>query len=281
MTISTTTSSVTYQGNGATLVWSFPFVADSPSDLDVYYTDSTGTTVLLGPTQYTVFINPTPIGGLWGIGGTVTYPNSGTPPVPIQPGTYISIVRSVPYEQNVSINNQGAFYPQAVEQALDILELQIQQLETGLAYCVRAPVTDLVPLNELPSASARANGYLAFDSTGQPIITTAPSGGGGSGMPSGTPRRVSTTGTATINVLTSDSWNGVSVYQSGTPVTTIQLPSSQGPYPVFDASGNAGTYPITILPPSGQTINGLSQYIMAFNYQSVVLYLDGVSVVVA
>lgn len=64
-------------------------------------------------------------------------------------------------------------------------------------------------------------------------------------------------------------------------MTTVQLPAGNGPYPVFDGSGNAGTYPITILPPAGKTINGLAQYILAFNYQSAVFYIDASSVLVA
>ena len=275
MTVSTTTSTVTYQGNGATTVFTFPFIGVMASDLIITYTDANGVASILNPVQYSVVINPVPVGGLWGIGGSVTYPLSGTP---IQPGTLISITRDVPYTQDVSIANQGAFYPQAVEQGLDVLELQIQQIETGLDHTLRTPVTDLLPLNELPPAKARANGYLSFDDNGQPIIVSEVS------PPEPTiyanPRRVSTTGTSTINMIPGDSWAGISIYQSGTPQTTVQLPAFGGPYNVFDASGNAGSFPITVLPPAGQTINGLSQYILAFGYQSATFYLDGVSVLV-
>lgn len=277
MTVSTTTSTVTYQGNGATTVFTFPFIGVKSSDLTVIYTDSTGISTTLNPVQYSVVINPVPVGGLWGIGGSVTYPIAGTP---IQPGTTISIIRDVPYTQDVSIANQGAFYPQAVEQGLDVLELQIQQLETGLEHTLRTPLTDLAPLNELPSYKDRANGYLAFDSNGQPIITSDDSPIPPVQPQYGNPRRVAVSGISTVNMLPGDSWTGISLYQSGTPQTTVQLPAFGGPYSVFDASGNSGSYPITVLPPSGQLINGLAQYIIAFNYQSATFYLDGVSVLV-
>jgi hypothetical protein len=279
MTVATTTSTVTYPGNGATTIFSFPFIADSANDIVVSYTNSAGVVSVLNPVTYTLIINNPPTGNLWGIGGSVTYPITGSPVVPIVVGTFLSITRAVPYTQDVSIGNQGAFYPQVVEQGLDVLELQIQQLNTDYSYTLRTPVTDEFPPNVLPSAVLRANGILGFDANGQPIITTVPVSGGTGGT-SGTPRRISTTGTATLSVLTTDSFAGVSIYQSSTPVTSIQLPTGSGPYPVFDGSGNAGTYPIVVLPPAGKTINGQTQYIMAFNYQSCTFVNDGLNVLV-
>lgn len=126
MTISTTTFFITYTGNGSTTAFTFPFVPDAAAYLVVYLTNlSTGVVTILDPSTYTVVINAPPTGGLWGIGGTVTYPNIGSP---LTSSYSITIQRAVPYEQLISISNQGAFYPQAVEQALDILEMQIQQL---------------------------------------------------------------------------------------------------------------------------------------------------------
>lgn len=277
MTVSTTTTAVTQQGNGSTTVWTFPFIGVSSADLIVSVTSGGVTTILLS-TQYSVLINAVPVGGLWGIGGSVTYPLSGTP---LAAGSSITIDRAVPFIQTISISNQGAFYPQAVEQALDLLELQIQQLNTDYLFTMKFPATDGTPPNTLPPAAARANGYLTFDSTGQPVVTPfMGSGGGGGGATFANPRKISTTGTSTSNILTSDSFGGVSIYQSSTPVTTIQLPATEGPYPVFDAGGNAGTFPITILPPAGKTINGQTSYILAFNYQSASFYIDVSQVVV-
>lgn len=133
MTISTTTSTITIAGNASTTVFSFPFVADSPSTMEVLYTDASGNTSTLSPSLYTLFINAPATGQLWGIGGTVTYPNTGSPPVPIAVGTFLTITRIVPLTQTVSISNQGAFYPQAVEQALDLLELQLQQVDESVS----------------------------------------------------------------------------------------------------------------------------------------------------
>ncbi len=129
MTISTTTSSVTYIGNDATTVFTFSFVGASTSDIEVVYTDEDGDETTLNPSVYTLAFNAVSPGALWAVGGSVTYPLSGSP---ISVGTSITITRDVPYTQTVSIGNQGAFYPQAVEQALDLLDMQIQQLNTRL-----------------------------------------------------------------------------------------------------------------------------------------------------
>jgi len=239
---------------------------------------STGVITTLGPTQYSVVLNNPPTGGLWGIGGAVTYPLSGSP---IQIGTNIAITRDVPYEQNISISNQGSFYPQAVEQALDILELQIQQLATDQEYSLQVPVTDLIPPNVLPSAAARAGGTLSFDSTGQPVITFPGSGNIPTPGQFANPRRIAVSGTNTTNILVGDSFAGVSISQASPSTTTLQLPATEGPWPIFDASGNAGTYPITVLPSSGKTINGQTSYILAFNYQSITVYFDGTQFLVA
>lgn len=281
MTISTTTSTITFAGDGSTTVFSFPFVGDSAATLQVFYTDSLGNITQLLSSQYTLFLNPAPSGGLWGIGGTVTYPNTGSPPTPITAGTFLTITRDVPFIQTVSINNQGAFYPQVVEQGMDLLELQIQQLNTDLAYTIKTPTVDLFPPQTLPAASQRANGYLAFNSSGQPIVLF---GNVPQPLPlvGATTRKVSISTPTTINLSSADNFGGISIYQTGGAVATVQIPTGlQGPFPVFDGSVNASTFPITVLPPAGLTIQGQSNYILAFNGQSATFYTDGSQILIS
>lgn len=278
MTISTTTSKVTHAGNGATTVFSFPFVGVSQDDLVVTYTNASGISTILNPSLYTVAINAVPVGGLWGVGGFVTYPNTGAPPVAIALGTTLTIERDVPYEQTVSIGNQGAFYPQAVEQGLDLLELQIQQLRTELLYAFKAPSTDATPPVDLPSANIRANGFFTFDSNGQPTVTFA-SGSGPDPSSFGNPRKVIVSGTNTVTLTTADSWAGVSIYQAASSNTTVQLPSTGGPYPIFDGGLTATADPITVLPASG-TILGAANFVLRYNGSSATFYLDGTTVLV-
>lgn len=158
MTISTTSTTVTYIGNGATTVFTFPFVGDDPSDITVVYTDAADNQTTLGTSTYSITFNPIPVGGLWAVGGSVHYPLIG---LPISTGTFLTITRTLPLTQEVTISNQGAFYPQAVEQALDILEMQIQQ------------VSDSVNENTFPPLLSRENKAFYFDSAGLPIASVA------------------------------------------------------------------------------------------------------------
>src|SRR5690348_8898012 len=100
MTISTTAASQIFIGDGLTTTFSFSFVADQASDIVVKFTDLEGIIHTLSPGQYSITINPVPVGGLWGIGGSVTYPLSGSP---IQAGEQLAVIRQVPYTQDISV----------------------------------------------------------------------------------------------------------------------------------------------------------------------------------
>lgn len=277
MTISTTTPQVTYIGNNATTGWTFSFVGVTAADLQVVVTDLTsGNQTLLNPVLYSVAINPASPGQIWGIGGTVTYPLSGSP---LTTGSSISIIRMVPYTQTISLTNQGALFPQSVETGLDLLELQIQQLALEVLYSIKVPTSDVNPPAVLPAAGARANGYLGFDVNGDPTIffTTLVPINPGTFV---TPRRILCTGTTTQNLTSMDSFRGVAIYQTGPATTTVQLPTGYGPFPIFDAGLNATSYPITILPPGGLLINGQASYKLIYNGQSVTLYNDGTQILI-
>ena len=123
--ISTTPSSVIVYGNGSSYSFNFPFVGVSSSNIQVSYTDTLGNQTVLSPTSYTVTFNSPSSGQIWGIGGTITYPLTGSP---IANTTYLTISRVLPLVQNTSISNQGNFYPSAVEAAIDTLCMEIQQV---------------------------------------------------------------------------------------------------------------------------------------------------------
>jgi hypothetical protein len=167
-TITTTSSSVTAGGNGSTTVFSFPFVGVQASDISVTYTDANGNVTVLLPTQYTLFLNPALPGSVWGIGGSVTYPLLGSP---ITTGTTLTITRVVPYQQTVS-SNQGQLFPVAVEQALDLLEMQIQQINFIAGRAIVIPANDTcTALLPLPPAAQRTNELVGFGSNPcQPIL---------------------------------------------------------------------------------------------------------------
>ncbi|AIY40195.1 Phage tail fiber [Collimonas arenae] len=162
MTVSTTTNSVTAQGNGLTNTFSFNFPVPLVSDLVVTYVDSVGNATVLTTAQYSV----TGIGQ--STGGAVTYPLSGSP---IATGTSLIIKRQVPLQQLTSLVNQSGYYPDVVEGALDNLEMQIQQIagSTTLSRALTFPIQDINPTTVLPQASLRANNLLSFDGNGNPI----------------------------------------------------------------------------------------------------------------
>ena len=153
MTLSTTASSVTYQGNGATTSFPFSFLVPSAADLVVSLTDTTQSPAVLttlGSSQFTVsgFGNSN--------GGAVIYPVSGTP-LPV--GISVSLRRVVAYVQNTSIVNQGGFYPDVIEAALDMLTMQAQQLAEGLSRAVQVPVgSGIDPNSYLATAQSAATG---------------------------------------------------------------------------------------------------------------------------
>lgn len=125
MTVSTLASQVIVAGNGNTVLFQFPFVTDQASDITVSYIDSNGDQTVLTSTQYTITLNAPAVNQLWPVGGTILYPNIGSP---IAIGTSLLIQRNIPFLQDTSIRNQGNFYAQVTEQGLDLIAMQLQQL---------------------------------------------------------------------------------------------------------------------------------------------------------
>ncbi|MGA2937290.1 MAG: hypothetical protein ABSF52_09360 [Syntrophobacteraceae bacterium] len=125
--LTTTQSTVTYLGNGATTQFAYNFLVPAQSQMVVTLTNnnvSPAVVTTLSTSQYSV----SGIGNA--TGGIVTYTVSGSP---LASGWSITIQRVVPYQQNTSLTNQGAFYPQVVEAALDYLTMQCQQLAAQIA----------------------------------------------------------------------------------------------------------------------------------------------------
>lgn len=122
MTVSTTASSTTVEGNGITTSFAYAFIIPTAASAVITLINNTvdpATSTQLSSSQYSItgLANPA--------GGTVTYPLTGSP---IAEGYALTIARVVPLQQLVSIANQGGFFPEAIEAALDNLEMQIQQI---------------------------------------------------------------------------------------------------------------------------------------------------------
>ena len=160
MTVSSTSSRVVGVGDGSNTVWPFPFKVLAAADLVVVYTDATGTDTTLSPIVY----------GTTGfgvdLGGTVTYPLSGSP---IASGTKLTIYRNLAATQPSAISNQGTMWPSVIEAALDRLAMIAQGFLDTASRALKISPTDSGTLNPLPNATQRANAFLAVDAAGQPM----------------------------------------------------------------------------------------------------------------
>lgn len=179
-TILSSANKIIVPGNGVQTVFSFPFVGVAVSDITVTYTDALGNQTVLaqgpGSTQYQVALNSAG-SSLWGVGGTVTYNPSGTP---IASGTTLTILRALPFQQTVSLQNQASFgqYATATEQAIDQLAMQIQQLNEAIGRGFTANVANSAPPVQLPPAAQVASLGACFDASGLDLIacSLAPAG---------------------------------------------------------------------------------------------------------
>jgi hypothetical protein len=180
MTISTTQNKAILAGDGVTTSFPFSFSVRSAADLQVIYTDASGNVTTLASNLYSVALNAIPAGQLYGAGGTVTYPLASSP---IATGTNLTILRSVSLVQTSSLINQGGYFPQVVEQALDVLTMAQQQLQESIGRSLTIPVSSTAA-TALPTPVA--NMVLGWNATGTAIVNIAapagavalPAGGG-------------------------------------------------------------------------------------------------------
>lgn len=248
MTISVQTSAVKAQGDGVTSVFSYNFVPDNPAFVDVYYTDANNNVTLLQNTQYNITINATPSNGLWGIGGTVTYPLSGSP---IASGTFLTIIRSVPYTQTTSISNQGTIYPEAIEAALDTLCLEIQQVVYELSRALLVPLgSDLTPEQYVQYLASLVMQGTIIPPTGNIIQTTA---------------STYVVQTTDFSVLCNAASNAIAITLPNPAAPTGRLLQ----FKKTDATANAVSFV--------GTVDGITNYSLNFQNQAVTLQSNGTS----
>jgi len=173
MTVTTATRRVVFTGNGATTEFDYSFRIYQASHVVVKtYEIATNTFTTLTDSQYEI----TGI-GYTDIGGTVTYPLTGSP---LAATHKIYIERVVPYTQEQAISNQAGYRPETVERSLDLLTMQIQQTAEGYENrALRIPTTEL-SIPEIPFSASRANKLLGFDADGNILLYNEASVGAGS-----------------------------------------------------------------------------------------------------
>lgn len=134
MTVETPSNTAVHRGNGIATTFPFEFTIPDASFAEVSIQDfATGNILqVLTPGSYLL----TGVG--WGTtGGNVEYPLSGDP---LDDTVNIILQRIVPYTQGLDLQNQGGFYPESMENQLDLLEMQIQQLAEQVGRTTQAPI---------------------------------------------------------------------------------------------------------------------------------------------
>lgn len=158
MTVQTTTNIAVLSGNGSTTIFPFSFKVLNEDHLTVQRRDAT--TLVVNKTytsgEYTV-------AGIGEDAGSITI--SGTP---VAAGQQVVITRTVPYTQDADIVNQGGFYPETVEEQLDLMVMQTQQVTEQIDRAVKVLPGEGEVF--LPSVESRKSRFLAFDeTTGEPL----------------------------------------------------------------------------------------------------------------
>lgn len=163
MTISSTLRKAgPYIGSGAASTFPFSFKVFTKSDLKVVRLQvATSTeTVLALTTNYTAVLNPdqnsNPGGSITLVGGNLAAGNN------------LVITSNVLPLQETDLTNQGGFYPEVINDALDKSIIQIQQLQDAVNRSIKLSTTNVISDTEFTeNAADRASKVLGFDSAGE------------------------------------------------------------------------------------------------------------------
>jgi len=161
MTVSSLVYKISYAGNGTSTAFAVPFYFLANSQLLVTLRSAAGVeTIQLLDVNYTV----TGAGVL--TGGTVTMT------VAPATGATVTISRNVPITQTTDFQPNDRLPAETLEQTVDKLTMICQQLADSSDRALRFPISDTSTDTELPTSAARANRYLRFNSSGNPIAAS-------------------------------------------------------------------------------------------------------------
>lgn len=215
MTITSTTSAVTYTANGATTAFSVTYHFDANSELVVTTRDGNTITTKTITTHYTVT-------GAGTGGGTVTFL---TAP---QSGLEVRIERQTPITQTLSLASGGPFSPADVMGALDKLTRVAQDLSRG-SGASNTGTYDSAPLTKNAAGTGWDAASLPLSSLADGVVATdAATYGQVQAM-------ALAAGTGNVVGPASAADNAIARYDS----TTGKLLQSSGVY--VDDNGNVGS----------------------------------------
>ncbi len=126
MSITSSICKHTYQADGQTRNWEFEFKALAAQDVAVYVTSADGTETLI-TTGYEVNLQ----------NQSVVYPTLASGLSPLPSGSKITLLRTTPLTQEMTLTQQGVLDANALEQAYDKLTLQVQELAEQAARSIK------------------------------------------------------------------------------------------------------------------------------------------------
>jgi hypothetical protein len=171
-------------GAGNTGIYPWNWLVNDPSQLHVAVLSPVTTlpqvlTVLTYGTDFTIQTPGIQIGAA--SGGNIVLTNTGFFAFSggnLPTGWSIVIRRIVTFGQPSTLGNQAGFNPSSIESMCDYLAMQNLQLLDALNHTVQTPLDDYAtPTQGVALASARANQFLAFDGSGNPISSPGPIAG--------------------------------------------------------------------------------------------------------
>jgi hypothetical protein len=169
MTINSTTRKTNpLVGNGNTHTYPFAFKVFTDADIVVKKLEdatSTETTLTLGlNNDYIVTLNADQNGNP---GGSITLKSGGNNQN-LASGFTIVITSAVQSLQGTDLTNQGGFYPEVINDALDKSAILHQQQQDELDRSIKFSLTNTIGSLEITeNATKRANKVLAFDNAGE------------------------------------------------------------------------------------------------------------------
>ncbi len=175
MSLASTTNRVNYTGNGLVAVYPYTFKILDDDHLRVVVRDLDGAeTTLTKTTHYTVSgVGNTGGGNVSLVAGSFDWLTSNF----LTTGFKLTIRRVVDLKQETDIRNQGEYYAELHEDALDKVTMVNQQQQDELNRSIKASETETMTLDALPDATTRASQFVGFDADGQVIV----------GQPTGVP----------------------------------------------------------------------------------------------
>lgn len=152
-------------GNGSTSAFPFSFKVFQASDLEVVRLDTTTNTEtsLVLTSDYTVTLN---LDQDSNPGGTVTLLAGA-----LAAGYTLTLTSDLPNLQPTDLTNQGGFYPDVINDALDRATIQIQQLQEQTNRSIKVPVSS-DSNTTLPTPES--NNLIGWDATAENLVNIDP-----------------------------------------------------------------------------------------------------------